>query len=67
MSDSVIIAETNKGAIAAVTAELVSAAIALGTNPTVVVPCTDAAIADSAGYEGVAKTIAVKGDCFSNY
>ena len=50
MSDSVIIAETNKGAIAAVTAELVSAAIALGTNPTVVVPCTDAAIADSAGY-----------------
>ena len=67
MSESVIIAETNKGTIAEVTGELVSAAIALGTTPTVVVPCTDAAIADGAGYEGVTKTIAVKGDCFSNY
>ena len=67
MSESVIIAETNKGTIAEVTGELVSAAIALGTTPTVVVPCTDAAIANGAGYEGVTKTIAVKGDCFSNY
>ncbi len=67
MSESVIIAETSKGSIASVTAELVSAAIALGTTPTVVVPCTDASIADSAGFEGVSKTIAVKGDCFTNY
>ena len=67
MSESIIIAETNKGSIAAVTAEMVSAAIALGTTPTVVVPCTDASIADSAGFEGVSKTIAVKGDCFTNY
>jgi len=67
MSESVIIAETNKGSIASVTAEMVSAAIALGTTPTVVVPCTDASIADSAGFEGVSKTIAVKGDCFTNY
>ena len=67
MSESVIIAETSKGSIAPVTAELVSAAIALGTSPTVVVPCTDASIADGAGYDGVNKTIAVKGDCFANY
>ena len=45
MSESIIIAETSKGSIAPVTAELVSAAIALGTSPTVIVPCTDATIA----------------------
>ena len=67
MSESVIIAELNKGTVAAVTAELVSAALALGTTPTVVVPCTDASVADGAGFEGVSKTIAVKGDCFTNY
>lgn len=67
MTESIIIAELSKGKIAAVTAELVSAAIKLGTTPTLVVPCTDTSIADSAGYEGVSKTIAVKGTCFANY
>ncbi|MGY8745881.1 MAG: electron transfer flavoprotein subunit alpha/FixB family protein, partial [Candidatus Poseidoniales archaeon] len=67
MSESIIIAETNKGSMAQVTAELVSAAIALGTTPTVVVPCVDPAIADGAGYDGAARTIAVKGTCFENY
>tara|TARA_Y100000766_G_scaffold257227_1_gene244602 strand:- start:252 stop:1178 length:927 start_codon:yes stop_codon:yes gene_type:complete len=67
MSESIIIAETGKGSVSAVTAELVSAAIALGTSPTVVVPCTDASMADNAGYDGVARTIAVKGACFENY
>jgi electron transfer flavoprotein alpha subunit len=67
MSESIIIAETGKGSVSAVTAELVSAAIALGTNPIVIVPCTNAAIADNAGYDGVTRTIAVKGDCFENY
>jgi len=67
MSDSIIIAEMSKGTIAPVTAELVSAAIALGTSPTVIVPCTDASSADGAGYEGVSGTIAVKGACFENY
>ena len=67
MSESVIIAEINKGTVAGVTAELVSAALALGTTPTIVVPCTDASVADGAGFEGVSKTIAVKGDCFTNY
>ena len=67
MTESIIIAELNKGKIASVTAELVSAAIKLGTTPTLVVPCTDTSIADSAGYEGVSKTIAVKGACFANY
>ena len=67
MTESIIIAELNKGKIADVTAELVSAAIKLGTTPTLVVPCTDTSLADSAGYEGVSKTIAVKGACFANY
>ena len=67
MTESVIIAELNKGTVAAVTAELVSAALALGTTPTVVVPCTEASVADSAGFEGVSRTIAVKGECFTNY
>jgi len=67
MSESIIIAETGKGNVSAVTAELVSAAIALGTSPTVVVPCTEASMADNAGYDGVARTIAVKGACFENY
>lgn len=67
MSESIIIAETGKGTVSAVTAELVSAAIALGTSPTVIVPCTDASMADNAGYDGVARTIAVKGACFENY
>mgnify|MGYP005726762031 FL=1 len=67
MTESIIIAELSKGKIAAVTAELVSAAIKLGTTPTLIVPCTDTSIADSAGYEGVSKTIAVKGACFANY
>ena len=66
MSESIIIAETSKGSIAPVTAELVSAAIALGTSPTVIVPCTDATMADGAGYEGASRTIAVKGACFEN-
>ena len=67
MSESIIIAETGKGSVSAVTAELVSAAIALGTSPIVIVPCTDASMADNAGYDGVARTIAVKGACFENY
>ena len=67
MSESIIIAETGKGTVSAVTAELVSAAIALGTSPTVVVPCTEASMADNAGFDGVARTIAVKGACFENY
>jgi len=67
MSESIIIAETSRGAVAPVTAELVSAAIALGTSPTVIVPCSDTATAEGAGYEGVARTIAVKGACFENY
>ena len=67
MSESIIIAETSRGSITPVTGELVSAAIALGTTPTVIVPCSNPAIADGAGYEGVARTIAVKGACFENY
>jgi electron transfer flavoprotein alpha subunit len=67
MSEIIIIAETSKGTVAPVTAELVSAAIAMGTTPTIIVPCTDSSIADSAGYDGAGRTIAVKGACFENY
>lgn len=67
MSESIIIAEIAKGSIAPVTAELVSAALALGTTPTIVVPCTDPAIANNAGFSNVSRVIAVKGDCFANY
>ena len=67
MSDTIVIAELSKGEINNTTNELVSAANLLGNSCTVVVPCTDASIADGAGYDGVSRTIAVKGDCFANY
>ena len=58
MSESVIIAEVNKGTVAAVTAELVSAALALGTTPTVVGTMHRCIGCRWAGFEGVSKTIA---------
>ncbi len=67
MSQSIVIAEINNGKISPVTGELVTAAITMGTTPTVVVPCTDSSIADGAGYAGCSKVMAVKGDCFTNY
>ncbi|MGB1588972.1 MAG: electron transfer flavoprotein subunit alpha/FixB family protein [Candidatus Poseidoniaceae archaeon] len=67
MSQSIVIAEINNGKISPVTGELVTAAITMGTTPTVVVPCTDSSIADGAGYAGCSKVMAVKGDCFNNY
>jgi len=67
MSDTVVIAEISKGAVAPVTGELVSAAVAMGSSPVVVVPCTDASIADGAGFEGATKIIACKGNMFADY
>lgn len=67
MSESIVIAEVSNGNVSPVTGELVTAAINMGTNPVVVVPCSDSSIADNAGYEGASRIIAVKGDCFSNY
>jgi len=67
MSDTVVVAEVSKGAIAPVTAELVSAAVALGSSPVIVVPCSDSSIADGAGFAGASRVIACKGDMFANY
>ena len=67
MSESIVIAEISKNSVAPVTAELVSAAMALGTSPTVIVPCTDASVASGFGFANAGKVIAVKGDCFANY
>ena len=47
MSETIVIAEINNGVIADVTAELVSAVIAFGGSPTIVVPCVDSSIAVS--------------------
>jgi electron transfer flavoprotein alpha subunit len=67
MSESIVIAEISKNSVAPVTAELVGAAMALGTSPTVIVPCTDASVASNVGFANAGKVIAVKGDCFANY
>ena len=61
----IVIAELSKGTIHASTAELVTAAHAYGGEPILVVPCTDASIADSVrSLSGVSKIIAVKSDIF---
>ena len=66
MSNKIVIAELTKGTVNASTAELVSAAQAMGGDVTVVVPCTDASIANVASsYDGVAKVLAVKSDVFA--
>ena len=66
MTNKIVIAELTKGTVNASTAELVSAAQAMGGDVTVVVPCTDASMADAvSGYDGVSKVIAVKSDVFA--
>ena len=67
MSETVIIAETTAGAVAPATAELVTAAVGMGANPTVIVPCTDAGAANATGFAGVARVIAAKSDVFAAY
>ena len=66
MTDMIVIAELTKGTVNPSSAELVSAAKAMGGDVTVVVPCTDASMADSvATYDGVSKVLAVKSDLFA--
>ena len=60
MTNMIVIAELTKGNVNPSTAELVSAAKAMGGDVTVVVPCTDASMADGvSSYDGVSKVIAV--------
>ena len=68
MSQTIVIAEIAKGAIHPTTAELVTAANALGSAPIIIVPCTDSTIADAAGsIQGISKVIALKSDIFAEY
>tara|TARA_Y100000766_G_scaffold285524_1_gene309752 strand:+ start:10199 stop:11131 length:933 start_codon:yes stop_codon:yes gene_type:complete len=68
MSETIVIAEIVKGAVHLTTSELITAAHALGSQPTVIVPCADASVADAAAqFSGAAKVIAAKSDVFSNY
>jgi len=67
MTDTIVIAELHNNAVHPSTAELVSAATQLGNTPTIVVPCTDAAVADGALGLGGAAVVAAKSDAFANY
>ncbi|MDA9254665.1 electron transfer flavoprotein subunit alpha/FixB family protein [Candidatus Poseidoniaceae archaeon] len=68
MTETIVIAEIVKGVIHPTTAELITAALALGSQPVVVVPCTDASVADGASQlSGAARILAAKSDVFSNY
>jgi electron transfer flavoprotein alpha subunit len=68
MTETIVIAEITKGAVHPTTAELITAANALGSQPVVIVPCTDASIADvAAGMAGVARVIAAKSGVFEHY
>ena len=68
MTNKIVIAELTKGAINASTAELITAAKAMGGEVTVVVPCVDASSADVvSSYDGVAKVIAVKSEVFGGH
>jgi len=68
MTNTIVIAELNKGSIHSTTKELVSAAQLLGDSCTVVVPCTDSSVADSiSSTSGVAKVIVAKSEIFASY
>ena len=68
MSETIVIAEIVKGAVHSTTAELITAAQALGSQPVVIVPCTDAGTADGAsGMSGASRIVAAKSDVFANY
>ena len=68
MTNTIVIAELNKGNIHSTTKELVSAAQMLGSSCTVVVPCTDSSVVDSiSSTSGIEKVIVAKSDIFANY
>tara|TARA_S200000501_G_scaffold62156_1_gene52798 strand:+ start:11576 stop:12505 length:930 start_codon:yes stop_codon:yes gene_type:complete len=68
MTDTIVIAELNKGKIHSTTSELVAAAGMIGGSCTVVVPCSDSSIADSiSSTSGIDKIIVAKSDMFTSY
>lgn len=65
---TIVIAEINNGTIQETTKELISAAHSIEGSPVLVVPCSDASIADGASnFEGVSQVIAAKSDVFGTY
>jgi electron transfer flavoprotein alpha subunit len=64
--DVTIIAETTADDLHPVTSQLVGAAITIGGTPTVLCP-GGTGVATAASISGVAKVIAVKGDCFGTF
>ena len=68
MTNTIVIAELNKGSIHSTTKELVTAAQMLGDSCTVIVPCTDSSVADAiSSTSGVAKVIVAKSENFASY
>ena len=68
MTETIVIAEIAKGTIHSTTSELVTAALALGGSPIIIVPCTDASVADAAAtISGASKVIAAKSEAFAHY
>ena len=68
MSETIVIAELSKGKMSQTTNELVTAANKLGTNCTIIVPCSDSSVAnDATKISGAKKVIAAKSDVFANY
>ena len=68
MTETVVIAETVKGTVHPSTAELITAAQSLGSQPVVVVPCTDASAAEIAScFVGSARVVAAKSSVFEHY
>lgn len=68
MTETIVIAELNKGKIHSTTNELVTAAGMIGSSCTVVVPCPDSSVADSiSSTSGIERIIVAKSDLFSSY
>ena len=67
MTQTIVIAEMSNNAVHPSTAELVSAALTFGGEPTLVVPCTDAGQADGAAGMGAGNIIAAKSAAFAHY
>ena len=67
MTQTIVIAEMSNNTVHPSTAELVSAALTFGGEPTLVVPCTDAGQADGAAGMGAGNIIAAKSAAFAHY
>jgi len=68
MSETIVIAEIVKGTVHPSTAELITAAQLLGSQPVVIVPCTDASVAEgAAGFTGSSRVVAAKSSVFEHY